>query len=94
MEELTQARCPTTLSDMALLRVKNRDFQRATGGWLQKARQGNTVLIISPEGPPLTLKAGPPKPEKGSIGIDTSPGSGISRRLRPPVDELRRVENR
>ena len=72
-----------------------RDFQRATGGWLQKARQGNTVLILSPEGPPLTLKAGHPKPEKG---VDWDRHFAWLRNQPEiqanPVDELRRAEDR
>ena len=80
---------------MALLRVKNRDFQRATGEWLQKARQGNTVVIVSAEGPPLTLKAGHPKREKGAdweqhfAWLKNQPQIATN-----PVDEIRRAESR
>ena len=80
---------------MALLRVKNRDFQRATGEWLQKARQGNTVLIVSPEGPPLMLTTGAPsvgaKPDwDGHFAwLKRQPQIEIN-----PVDELRQAEKR
>lgn len=43
---------------MQALKVKNREFQRAAGKWLEKAKLGNTIIIVSTEGPPLTLKAG------------------------------------
>lgn len=93
--QLTPHECPTSLSDMATLKVKNRDFQRATGLWLQKARQGNTVIIVSPEGSPLTLTAGRPRAEPGPdwdshfAWLKSLPESAEN-----PVDELRRGENR
>jgi antitoxin (DNA-binding transcriptional repressor) of toxin-antitoxin stability system len=46
---------------MATLQVEKRDFERSAAGWLRKARQGDTVVIVSSEGPPLTLTAGRPK---------------------------------
>jgi hypothetical protein len=49
------------MSDMATLTVKNREFQRSPASWLHRARQGDTIVIISPDGPPLTLHAGKPK---------------------------------
>jgi len=83
------------MSDMATLRVKNRDFQRATGLWLQKARSGDTVLIVSPEGPPLTLRVGgpdaPDKPdwERHFTWLKSQPLIEEN-----PVDKLRREEGR
>ena len=83
------------MSDMATIQVKNRDFQRAPANWLHKARSGDTVVIISPEGPPLTLVAGKPKRAdrfdwdshfewlKKQPALDTN-----------PAIELRRSENR
>ena len=80
---------------MPILQVKNRDFQRAPADWMHRARQGNTVVIVSPEGPPLTLTAGRTTPDagpdwdshfewlKGQPSIDAN-----------PVDELRRNEHR
>jgi antitoxin (DNA-binding transcriptional repressor) of toxin-antitoxin stability system len=49
------------MSDMAILRVKNRDFQRSAGRWLHRAKRGDTVVIVGRGGPPLTLSAGPPE---------------------------------
>ncbi len=77
---------------MATLRVKNRDFQRATGEWLQKARQGNTVLIVSPEGPPLTLKAREAPALKKSTRIGRSTSRGFqprNSRARAPIRWMR-----
>lgn len=80
---------------MATLRVKNRDFQRATGAWLQKARRGDTVVIVSPAGPLLTLTAGPrralekPDWEAHFSWLKTQPLLDAN-----PVDELRREEGR
>jgi hypothetical protein len=80
---------------MATLTVKNRDFQRATGLWLQKARRGDTVVIVSPQGPPLTLKSGRPGPpgqpdwESHFAWLKNQPLLEEN-----PVDELRRGEGR
>src|SRR5437870_3238291 len=51
---LTCPCCLTSMSDMAMFRVKNRDFQRSPADWMHRARQGDTIVIVSPEGPPLT----------------------------------------
>ncbi len=80
---------------MATLRVRNRDFQRAPAGWLHKARQGDTVVIFSVEGPPLTLRAGHPKLEEKPDWdshfewLKKQPVQETN-----PVDELRRDESR
>ena len=80
---------------MAILRVKNRDFQRATGAWLQKAREGNTVIILGAEGPPLTLQAGSAGADKKAdwdhhiSWLRKQPSSDTN-----PVDDLRREETR
>ena len=83
------------MSDMATLQVKNRDFQRSPADWLHKARQGDTVVIVSPDGPSLTLIAGRPKRSANSDWdrhfewlkkqdlIETN-----------PVDDLRKAEKR
>ena len=83
------------MSDMAILQVKNRDFQRSTADWLHKARQGDTVVIVSPEGPALTLTVG--RPKHGSKPdwkdhfdwLKKQPAIQIN-----PVDELRQTEKR
>lgn len=83
------------MSDMAVLQVKNRDFQRSPADWLHKARQGDTVVIVSPEGPALTLTVGRPrhgsKPDwKGHFDwLKKQPAIPIN-----PVDELRQSEKR
>jgi hypothetical protein len=83
------------MSDMAILQVKNRDFQRSPADWLHKARQGDTVVIVSSEGPPLTLTLGRPKrdaePDWHSHfeWLKKQPTIAIN-----PVDELRQVEKR
>src|SRR5712692_9714384 len=93
--ELMQQECLTIMSDMAVLQVKNRDFQRAPADWLHKARQGNTVVIVSPEGPALTLTARRPKhaskPDWNSHfrWLKEQPAISIN-----PVDELRQSEKR
>jgi antitoxin (DNA-binding transcriptional repressor) of toxin-antitoxin stability system len=83
------------MSDMAVLQVKNRDFQRAPADWLHRARQGNTVVIVSPEGPPLTITAGRPK-RSGSANwsdhfewLNKQPVINDN-----PVDTLRRMDRR
>jgi hypothetical protein len=48
------------MSDMAILKVKNRDFQRSAADWMHRARKGDTIVIVSSEGPPLTLTVGRP----------------------------------
>ena len=83
------------MSSMVILKVKNRDFQRSPAAWLHRARQGNTVVIVSSEGPPLTLTAGQPargsKPDWDSHfeWLKKQPASESN-----PVDELRRAEKR
>ena len=59
-QALTLDSCQTNMSDMAVVRIKSREFQRKTAGWLRRARQGAIVVIVSSQGPPLTLKAGSP----------------------------------
>ena len=86
---------PTTMSDMAHFRVKNRDFQRAPAEWMQRARQGDTVVIVSSQGPPLTLgvgtarRAGAPEWTDHFEWLNRQPLEESN-----PVDELRRVERR
>jgi hypothetical protein len=83
------------MSDMATIKVKNRDFQRAPAEWLHKARRGETVVILSPEGPPLTLRAGYPKRDNGYDWsahfewLHKQPVIEVN-----PVDESRRAERR
>ncbi len=83
------------MSDMATLRVRNRDFQRAPAGWLHKARQGDTIVIVSADGPPLTLRAGRPQSE---VETDWDHHFEWLKKQKiqetNPVDELRRVEDR
>lgn len=87
--------CRTSVSDMGVLRVKNRDFQRATGKWLQCARQGEVIVITSPDGPPLTLQAGHPKPEGESTWKEHLAWLARQPEIAAnPVDDLRRVESR
>jgi antitoxin (DNA-binding transcriptional repressor) of toxin-antitoxin stability system len=80
---------------MAVLRVKNREFQRKPSEWLQRAREGKTVVIISPEGPDLTLHAGY---RKGSPSDQWKEHFEWLRKQpitdSNPVDELRRAESR
>ena len=93
--DLTVDYCLTNMSDMSTLRVRNRDFQRAPAGWLHKARQGDTVVIVSAEGPPLTLRVGRPKPEQEADWdrhfewLKKQPVQETN-----PVDDLRRIEDR
>jgi len=83
------------MSDMAVLRVKNRDFQRATAEWLHRAKQGNTVVIISSGGPSLTLTAGRPQQAAATdweghfTWLERQPLIDVN-----PVDELRRTDKR
>lgn len=83
------------MSDMAIFQVKNRDFQRSPADWLHRARRGDTVLIVSPEGPPLTLMVGRPKaaeqPDWDSHfkWLKKQTASSVN-----PVDELRKAEHR
>ena len=83
------------MSDMAVLQVKNRDFQRAPAEWLHKARQGETIVIVSPEGPPLTLRVGRPKRD---ARIDWASHFEWLKRQpvieTNPVDDLRRADHR
>jgi hypothetical protein len=83
------------MSDMAVLQVKNRDFQRSTADWLHRARQGDTVVIVSPEGPPLTLTMG--RPRRGSRHDWNSHLEWLKKLPvieSNPVDELRKSEKR
>ena len=83
------------MSDMAVLQVKNRDFQRSPADWLHKARQGDTIIIVSPEGPALTLVAGRPRREAAPDWdshfewLSKQPVTSIN-----PVDELRLGDKR
>ena len=83
------------MSDMATFRVKNCDFQRSPADWMHRARQGDTIVIVSPEGPPLTLMAGKPRrdaqPDWDSHfeWLKKQPVSETN-----PVDELRKAEKR
>lgn len=80
---------------MAIFQVKNRDFQRSPADWLRKARQGDTIVIVGSEGPPLTLTAGRPK----RISKPDWKSHFEWLRKQPtfdtnPVDELRKAEKR
>lgn len=83
------------MSDMAILKVKNREFQRSSANWLHRARQGDTVVIVSPEGPHLTLTAGQPKRSAGTDWnshfewLRKQPVCEVN-----PVDELRKADKR
>jgi hypothetical protein len=83
------------MSDMAILKVKNREFQRAAGDWMRRARQGDTIIIVSSEGPPLTLMAGRPG---GSSSFDWENHFEWLKRQpiykANPVDELRKADKR
>lgn len=79
---------------MAVVKVKNQEFQRAAGQWLQKAQEGNIVLIVSKQKP--TLKLQPVIPPKQRYNwkehfewLKTQPPCEEN-----PVDQLRRLENR
>lgn len=83
------------MSDMAILQVKNRDFQRAPADWLHKARQGETIVIVSAEGPPLTLRVG--RPTRDAKLDWTSHFAWLKQQPTieaNPVDELRGAEDR
>jgi hypothetical protein len=83
------------MSDMAVFRVKNRDFQRSPADWLHRARKGDTVVIESPEGPPLTLTSGRParksQPDWESHfeWLEKQEVAGTN-----PVDDLRKLDRR
>ncbi len=80
---------------MAVLQVKNREFQRAPAEWLHKAKHGDTVVIVSPEGPPLTLRVG--RPKRQSEKDWSSHFAWLKKQPlleSNPVDEIRRAENR
>ena len=83
------------MSDMAILNVKNREFQRSQADWLHRARRGDTVVIVSPEGPPLTLQVG--RPKRGA-GLDWNSHFDWLKKQRAmdrnPVDALRAAEGR
>ena len=83
------------MSDMAILNVKNREFQRSPADWLHRARRGDTVVIVSPEGPPLTLHVGRPK---RASGLDWNSHFDWLKRQpaldRNPVEELRAADDR
>ena len=80
---------------MAILSVKNREFQRSTAHWLHRARRGDTIVIVSPEGPPLTLHVGRPK---HASGLDWNSHFDWLKKQQAlagnPVDELRAPEDR
>jgi hypothetical protein len=83
------------MSDMAILQVKNRDFQRSPADWMHRARAGDTIVILSPEGPPLTLTAGRPK-QSGKPDWDRH-FKWLKKQPRTPknpVDELRSLDKR
>ena len=89
----------TTVSDymsyVAVLQVKNRDFQRTPAAWLHRARQGDTVVIVSSEGPPLTLTLG--RPKRGAKPDWNSHFEWLKKQPvieTNPVDELRKAEKR
>ncbi|MBI1872998.1 MAG: hypothetical protein HYS05_03800 [Acidobacteria bacterium] len=80
---------------MARLQVKNRDFQRSTADWMHRARQGDTVVIVSPKGPALTLIAG--TPARAARADWDSHFDWLKRQPiidSNPVDELRQLERR
>jgi len=83
------------MSDMAIFKVKNRDFQRSAADWMHRARKGDTIVIVSSEGPPLTLTVGTPRraTETDWNGhfewLNKQPVSE-----RNPVDELRKADKR
>ena len=83
------------MSDMAILQVKNRDFQRSPSDWMHRARRGDTIVIVSSEGPPLTLTVG--KPQRAT-GIDWDSHFEWLKEQPVletyPVDDLRKIENR
>jgi antitoxin (DNA-binding transcriptional repressor) of toxin-antitoxin stability system len=92
---LTDPPCLTTMSDMARFQVKNRDFQRALGEWMARARQGDTVVIVSAQGPPLTLTAGAPR--RDAMPDWTRHFEWLQRQPvheSNPVDDLRSTERR
>ena len=80
---------------MAILQVKNREFQRSPADWMHRARKGDTIVIVSSEGPPLTLTVGRPKrtaePDwnRHFEWLKKQPLSETN-----PVDDLRRAEKR
>ena len=83
------------MSDMAILEVRNRDFQRAPADWLHKAREGETVVIVSAAGPPLTLRVG--RPARDARVDWTSHFDWLKRQPEidvNPVAELRGAEDR
>jgi antitoxin (DNA-binding transcriptional repressor) of toxin-antitoxin stability system len=83
------------MSDMAIFQVKNREFQRSSADWLRKARQGDTVVIVSSEGPPLTLTAG--RPKRGAVPDWKGHLEWLKKQPiveTNPVDELRKNDRR
>jgi hypothetical protein len=83
------------MSHMARFEVKNRDFQRAPAEWLHRAMQGDTIVIVSSQGPPLTLHLGPP--ERAAASDWTEHFEWLRRQPvdeSNPVDALRRTERR
>ena len=83
------------MSDMAQLRVRNRNFQRSTAEWMRRARRGDTIVIVGPTGPPLTLTAAPPLTvaavdwNEHFRWLEQQPVTDSN-----PVDEVRRAERR
>ena len=80
---------------MATLQVKNRVFQRSTATWLRRTRAGDTVVIVSPDGPPVTMTAG--KPRRAPAPDWDSHFDWLKRQPLihfNPVDESRRQDRR
>jgi len=83
------------MSDMSVLRVKNRDFQRTTAQWLRKARAGDTIIIETPNDRPLTLKAErTPKKKKYDWDEHWRWLKSQPALKENPIDEIRRWDNR
>jgi hypothetical protein len=80
---------------MAILKVKNRDFQRSAADWMHRARKGDTIVIVSSEGPPLMLTIGTPRRTPGpdwDSHFEWLKKQSVSHTN--PVDELRKAEKR
>ena len=80
---------------MAILNVKSREFQRSPADWLHRARRGDTVVIVSPDSPTLTLQVG--RPKRG-VGLDWNSHFDWLKKQKAldgnPVHELRAAEDR
>jgi len=80
---------------MATLTVGNREFSAFAGQLAASRRQGDTIVIISSEGPSLTLSAG--KPKAGDVFDWEEHFEWLKKQPvtdKNPVDELRKRENR